>query len=86
MFDWLLGKTCNCCDVKLPKNFKVIGNGFCSQKCDDLTFEVIEIYHNNERDITNLNGFDKRRIDTIRDDIEINRKKMAITFGLIEDV
>lgn len=58
MFEWLLGIKCKFCDIRIPRNFKLIHNtedefNYCSQKCYESFNEIYNILNDDDETIPN---------------------------------
>ena len=73
-------KECIGCGVKLPKDFKIIDLGYCSEKCVMLCFEVHEFLDLKYIKQIELDSFQQRRLDSLREQFDENFKKMKIEF------
>lgn len=65
MFDWLFGKNCMFCDVKIPKKFVPIeyyGSYFCSEVCKKYELEAEELCSELPYNSENWSEFDKRKV------------------------
>ena len=81
LFGKLFGYKCVFCNKKLPKNFKYVTDDidiFCSEQCESYNDEATEIFLRYDLSNTEhpFNEFDSRRITTLQENAEIQRKKV----------
>lgn len=80
--EWLefFRKNCSCCGVQLPRGFKAVDGGYCSEKCSRIDDELMELLHNAMYSVQNMNHMDQRRVSNLREELEENYHKMEKQF------
>jgi len=73
-------KTCDGCGVKLPKDFKIINEGYCSKKCESICYDIMELLELKIKMEVKLDGFQQRRLDSLKEALDENLNKMKMEF------
>jgi len=80
--EFFRGKECQCCGIKIPKNFTPINSDYedyCSIECSSISEECFEIIENNPD--YDYDEIDKKRFEVLHQRVEKQKKKMEQKFA-----